>query len=546
MKEVPILVVGGGTAGTMLTLELARRGVKHLTDRPAPEAVRNLARDHDARAHLRDHRADRQAAHRALSRARHSQQGLRAALRRRERQAQRSASRPRLHDARFALSDYLLVHRQSETEQYLREYTSAHFGTTIEWGTQCLDVKQDANGVTATLETDGKQREVRCRYLVACDGINSRVRRSLGLEQQESDYSGTVLQNMDAYLEDFPDVDDYVHYCAGTDHFIMIVKLPGGFYRMLLSDRGEAAGPDVTPEQGFMRLVNKHFDGVTLGDVVWHSKWSSYVRLAHTYRLRQRLPRGRLGARALDDGRAGHELLPAGLLQPRLEARARDAGPRAAGAARHLRDGAPADRRAGDLGRIVAARDLHGPRQGHRRARAEDQGSRCFSTRSSGAARASRTPIAITCRRAKDSRRWRGRRTATARRTPISAAARRSTTSRGIRNSRCSCSPRTTTTRARAPRCCGRSRSKYPRRARGARRAAVAGRREALRRVDARPAVPAAARRLRRLQVPRDGSRQARVVPRASVHPAERRRHVADQASAAVGRGVRRRLRPRT
>ena len=64
----------------------------------------------------------------------------------------------------------------------------------------------------------------------------------------------------------------------------MIVKLPGGFYRMLLSDRGEAAGPNVTPEQGFMRLVNKHFDGVTLGDVVWHSKWQSFVRLAHTYR----------------------------------------------------------------------------------------------------------------------------------------------------------------------------------------------------------------------------------------------------------------------
>jgi hypothetical protein len=75
-----------------------------------------------------------------------------------------------------------------------------------------------------------------------------------------------------------------VHYCAGTDHFVMIVKLPGGFYRMLLSDRGEASGANVTPEQGFMRLVNKHFDGVTLGDIVWHSKWQSFVRLAHTYR----------------------------------------------------------------------------------------------------------------------------------------------------------------------------------------------------------------------------------------------------------------------
>jgi NADPH-dependent dioxygenase len=33
-----------------------------------------------------------------------------------------------------------------------------------------------------------------------------------------------------------------------------------------------------------MRLVDRHFDGVTLGEIVWHSKWQSFVRLAHTYR----------------------------------------------------------------------------------------------------------------------------------------------------------------------------------------------------------------------------------------------------------------------
>ncbi|HLF11753.1 MAG TPA: FAD-dependent monooxygenase, partial [Gammaproteobacteria bacterium] len=200
----------------------------------------------------------------------------------------RSEVRPGIDFTRFdSRYPYILVHGQSDTERYMREYTRDELGRTTEWNTQCIDVRQDTDGVTATLvhaDRGDEQELVRCQYLIGCDGINSRVRRSLHLAQEESDYAGTVLQNLDAFLNDFPDADDYVHYCAGTDHFIMVVKLPGGFYRMLLSDRGEAADPNVTPEKAFMRLVDKHFDGVTLGDVVWHSKWQSSVRLAHTYR----------------------------------------------------------------------------------------------------------------------------------------------------------------------------------------------------------------------------------------------------------------------
>ncbi len=218
---------------------------------------------------------------------------------------------------------FLLVHRQSETEQYLREYTSAHYGVAPDWNTTCVDVQQDESGVTATLESNGVQEQVHCHYLVGCDGPNSRVRRAAGLEQDESDYKGTQLQNLDAFLNDFPDADDYVHYCAGTDHFVMIVKLPGGFYRMLLSDRGEAAAPNVTPEQGFMRLVEqalrrRHARRRRLALEV------AELRAARAHvPQRPRVPRRRFRAHPLDDGRAGPELLHAGRVQLGLEARVR-------------------------------------------------------------------------------------------------------------------------------------------------------------------------------------------------------------------------------
>ena len=65
----------------------------------------------------------------------------------------------------------------------------------------------------------------------------------------------------------------------------MVAALPGGHFRLLLSDRGEADDPDLTPQQAFGRLLDQHYDGITFGDVVWHSKWETWERLADTFRL---------------------------------------------------------------------------------------------------------------------------------------------------------------------------------------------------------------------------------------------------------------------
>ena len=155
----------------------------------------------------------------------------------------------------------------------------------------------------------------------------------------------------------------------------MIVKLPGGFHRMLLSDRGEAAAPNVTPEQGFMRLVDKHFDGVQArqGRVA--------LEMAELRATRARVPQGSQVFLAGDSAHVHSTTGGQGMnccMQDAYNlgwklALVLRRGTRGRAAARYLRDGAQADRGAGDLGRVVAARDLHGPRQGHRRARADQR-----------------------------------------------------------------------------------------------------------------------------------------------------------------------------
>ncbi|HEX5047027.1 MAG TPA: FAD-dependent monooxygenase [Gammaproteobacteria bacterium] len=285
-SEVPVLIVGGGAAGTMLTLELARRGIAFRTvDRLPRAGAESRAITVHARTLEILERIDKKLAARYLDWGIHNKGYVLHFV---DANGKRSEVRPGLDfttlDCRYP---FLLVHGQADTENHIRNYTREEFDVGTEWGTQCVGVTQDAEGVTATLahlDRGGEQETVRCRYLVACDGINSRVRGWLGLEQTESNYKGTVLQNLDAFLNGFPDDPEFIHYCAGTDHFVMVAALPGGFYRMLMSDRGESAAPNVTPEQGFMRIIDKHFDGVTLGKTVWYSKWQSFVRLAHDYR----------------------------------------------------------------------------------------------------------------------------------------------------------------------------------------------------------------------------------------------------------------------
>ena len=64
----------------------------------------------------------------------------------------------------------------------------------IAYGTQCEVLSQDAEGVSVTLAdvATGARRSARARFLVACDGAGSRIRRSLGIEFPGPDLGHSV------------------------------------------------------------------------------------------------------------------------------------------------------------------------------------------------------------------------------------------------------------------------------------------------------------------------------------------------------------------
>ena len=42
-------------------------------------------------------------------------------------------------------------------------------------------------------------------------------------------------------LLDFPDKDEWIHYCMGPAHFVMVAKMQNGYTRLLMSQPADKA-----------------------------------------------------------------------------------------------------------------------------------------------------------------------------------------------------------------------------------------------------------------------------------------------------------------
>ena len=72
---------------------------------------------------------------------------------------------------------------QVEIEPVLQRSIKAEPRVEARWGVAFDNLSQDAEGVTATLRsTDGQTEQVRCSYVIGCDGGQSQVRNCLGIQ----------------------------------------------------------------------------------------------------------------------------------------------------------------------------------------------------------------------------------------------------------------------------------------------------------------------------------------------------------------------------
>ncbi|MFE9819167.1 FAD-dependent monooxygenase [Streptomyces sp. NPDC005773] len=137
---------------------------------------------------------------------------------------------------------------QYETERILEEYV-AGLDTRVERGTELVSFTQDADGVTARLSSGpGGDEEVRCRFLVGCDGAHSTVRKGLGLAFEGGAFAEEYMLADVVADWDLPNGygvrASHTGDDGSTDDLLVCIPLPGdGRYRMsMLVPPGLSAG----------------------------------------------------------------------------------------------------------------------------------------------------------------------------------------------------------------------------------------------------------------------------------------------------------------
>ena len=287
-----VLIVGAGPTGLVLALQLARRGVPfRLIEQNSGPGQASRAMAVQART-LEFYQqlgwADEVVGQGVRIEQLHVHEGG------------REVAHVALGDAGRGLSPYpfVLVFAQDLHERFLVDKLKAA-GIEVEWNTALASFTQDANGVLATLEHEGRREQSEYAYICGCDGAHSRVRESLELP-----FEGGTYQHLyyvaDVELADRANRDLHMHLAARS--FLLMLPVRAGGAQRLIGIMPDAAEGQAAPSFDTVRPEAEAMLGIRIGALNWFSTYSAHHRVASAFRK----------GRGFIAGDAGHVHSPVG------------------------------------------------------------------------------------------------------------------------------------------------------------------------------------------------------------------------------------------
>jgi 2-polyprenyl-6-methoxyphenol hydroxylase-like FAD-dependent oxidoreductase len=174
---------------------------------------------------------------------------------------------------------FVLMAEQGQHEKLLHEHIKTA-GHDVVWQTKLVDFIQDEAGVHAQLRiADGNEKTIDAKYLVACDGAKSLVRRKLGLQ-----FGGSTFERM-FYVADVKLRWEYGH--DALQIFLMKDQLLA-FFPMVGEERYRIVGTfpeeyskdegDVLYEEIEERIKKDAELKLDVTDVNWFSTYKVHTR----------------------------------------------------------------------------------------------------------------------------------------------------------------------------------------------------------------------------------------------------------------------------
>ncbi|RFU74284.1 fad binding domain-containing [Trichoderma arundinaceum] len=186
---------------------------------------------------------------------------------------------------------HVILNQARVNGMLIQEMERVSGSAAIEYGCEVQSVEVDdtthedseAYCVTTKANSGGKQRVFRSRYVLACDGAHSAVRRSLGFNMV-GDSTNAVWGVMDLHARtDFPDIRKkaIIHSRAGN---LMIIPREGDSMIRFYIELGSVSVKDVTLadlQERARRIFHPY--SVEFMETIWWSAYSIGQRLADNF-----------------------------------------------------------------------------------------------------------------------------------------------------------------------------------------------------------------------------------------------------------------------
>ncbi len=175
---------------------------------------------------------------------------------------------------------YILVNPQFETERILRDHFLKLAPGSLVMGAEVVGMKENFDHVSLTIKKDGKNHVIETGYVIGCDGKNSFIRESAGIQFQGKRYKDTYI------MGDFEDSTSYKNTAViyvPKDGLVECFPLPNNKRRWVVRTKEFVADP--APEllsKLVQQRVNHRIDSSTnemmSGFGVQHFLASSFVK----------------------------------------------------------------------------------------------------------------------------------------------------------------------------------------------------------------------------------------------------------------------------